>query len=689
MSTQHVPPPPTVAPLNGASPPPNGVVPTAAVAVPVAPNQPQVAAAVPVAPPIAAPVVAVPVAAAVVATPVAAPVAVAPPQAVPVVQAPVAAPVVSAPVAPVAAPVIATAAPVVQAPTAPVAAAPVIATPPVAQVAQAPVAPAPVAPVAQAPVAVTPPRAPVPAAAPAAVATTAAVAAPQPAAAKPAAAAPKPAAKPLPKILPPTRYGKPKTDWKTLSTVIIISLAMHGVGLAALGLIALSNPQILEEIFTEVMDTKEEAPDEPIVEQSLDQQKDVQEAPQDQSMSSSEQVFDLGPANMNINDLAPAQVKVEGDGVGLADIKFDNAASGRMSTAAKSALVRSMGGNSASEAAVAHGMRWLSKHQFPDGGWSFKHEAHADCKGQCTQSGTLKDGCRTGATGMALLAFLGGGHTHQNGDYQKEVKNGIEFLLKNAKDTPQGLDLCPTVVANEKMYTQGLCTIALSELAALTKDNRVKTAATGAVKFIVSGQNPKSGGWRYIPYPASRDPGDTSVVGWQIMALKSAKNAKLPVPGSAFKGAEQYLNSAQTNGGAQYMYDLQQKAPTPTMTAAGLLCRMYLGWDRKNKSLQEGVKYLATAKPAPNNMYYNYYATQVMHHWGGDEWTAWNGLMRDQLIRTQKKSKDGHMEGSWDLADPHGATGGRLYMSCLCIMTLEVYYRHLPIYRREGLKVEF
>ncbi|MDB5342409.1 MAG: hypothetical protein JWP89_786 [Schlesneria sp.] len=664
MSTQHVTPPPTVAPLNGASPP-NGAVPMAA--VPVAVNQPPVVAAVPVAPPIAAPVVAVPVVATpVVATPVATPVAVVPPQAVPVAHAPVA-----APIAPVAAPVIATAAPVVQTPTAPMTAAPVIAAPAVARVAQAPVATAPVA------------------VAPAPVATTAPVAAPQAAAAKPAAAAPKPAAKPLPKIIPPTRYGKPKTDWKTLSTVIMISLAMHGVGLAALGLIALSNPQILEEIFTEVMDTKEEVPDEPIVEQSLDQQKDVQEAPQDQNMSSSDQVFDLGPANMNINDLAPAQVKVEGDGVGLADIKFDNAASGRMSTAAKSALVRSMGGNSASEAAVAHGMRWLSKHQFPDGGWSFKHEAHADCKGQCTQSGTLKDGCRTGATGMALLAFLGGGHTHQNGDYQKEVKNGIEFLLKNAKSTPQGLDLCPTVVANEKMYTQGLCTIALSELAALTKDNRVKTAATGAVAFIVAGQNPKSGGWRYIPYPASADPGDTSVVGWQIMALKSAKNAKLPVPGSAFKGAELYLNAAQTNGGAQYMYDLQQKAPTPTMTAAGLLCRMYLGWDRKNKSLQEGVKYLAAAKPAPNNMYYNYYATQVMHHWGGDEWTTWNGAMRDQLIRTQKKSKDGHMEGSWDLADPHGATGGRLYMSCLCIMTLEVYYRHLPIYRREGLKVEF
>lgn len=484
------------------------------------------------------------------------------------------------------------------------------------------------------------------------------------------------------------KLGKQKTDWKTITSVITISAVMHAIALGACGLVVFHNPQILEEIFTEVTDDKE-ITDEPIVEQALDQPADIKETSDDQvSPMFSETNFEKGPADLNINDLEAAQVKVEGDAPGLVDIKFGDAG-GRMSAAAKASLVRSMGGNSASEAAVAHGMRWLAKHQFQDGGWSFEHEAHPDCKGACTQQGSLKGGCRTGATGMALLAFLGGGHTHQNGDYQKEVKNGVDFLLKNAKSTPQGLDLCPNVVANEKMYVQGLCTIALSELAALTKDNRVKSAATGAVQFIAQGQNPKSGGWRYVPYPASQDPGDTSVVGWQVMALKSAKNAKLPVPGSTFKGAELYLNAAQVEGGSKYVYDLSQKAPTPTMTAAALLCRMYLGWDRKNKGLQEGVKYLAASKPAPNNMYYNYYATQVMHHWGGDEWTAWNGVMRDQLVRTQKTAKDGHMQGSWDLSDPHGATGGRLYMSCLCIMTLEVYYRHLPIYRREGLKVEF
>lgn len=484
------------------------------------------------------------------------------------------------------------------------------------------------------------------------------------------------------------RLGQRKVDWKTLSTTILASAGFHALALIACTFIVIQNPQLLEEIFTEVTENKEIV-EEPIVEQALEQPNQILDSKADNvdQQNTSEMVFEKGPVDVNISDAPVAQLKAEGNAPGLADIKFDNAASGRMSAAAKKALVRSEGGNSASEAAVAYGMRWLSKHQFPDGGWSFDHDAHADCKGQCSQAGTLKGGGRTGATGFALLAFLGGGHTHQNGEYQKEVKNGVEFLLRSAKQTPQGLDLCPEVVSNEKMYVHGLCTIALSELAALTKDNRVKAAATGAVNYIVTGQNPKTGGWRYSH--GTPDPGDTSVVGWQIMALKSAKNAKLTFPASSFKGAEQYLNAAQVEGGAKYVYDLNQKTPTPTMTAAALLCRMYLGWDRKNKALQDGVKYLAATKPAPNNMYYNYYATQVLHHWGGDEWTTWNGQMRDQLIRTQKTGKDGHMQGSWDLADPHGAVGGRLYMTCLSVMTLEVYYRHLPIYKREGLKVEF
>ena len=115
---------------------------------------------------------------------------------------------------------------------------------------------------------------------------------------------------------------------------------------------------------------------------------------------------------------------------------------------------------------------------------------------------------------------------------------------------------------------------------------------------------------------------------------------------------------------------------------------MYLGWDQKKPGLVKGVAYLDQLKPSPNDMYYNYYATQVMHHHGGKEWDRWNAVMRDQLVKTQVRN--GPEEGAWPVsADPGGGSGGRLYTTCLSVMTLEVYYRFLPMYNRDKLKVTF
>jgi hypothetical protein len=106
---------------------------------------------------------------------------------------------------------------------------------------------------------------------------------------------------------------------------------------------------------------------------------------------------------------------------------------------------------------------------------------------------------------------------------------------------------------------------------------------------------------------------------------------------------------------------------------------MLLGWPRGERALVRGVSWLETQGPHPNDMYFNYYATQVMHHFGGSPWDHWNRQMRDSLIKTQ--AQQGHESGSWYFpGDEHGKVGGRLYATCLAAMTLEVYYRYLPIY---------
>jgi hypothetical protein len=115
---------------------------------------------------------------------------------------------------------------------------------------------------------------------------------------------------------------------------------------------------------------------------------------------------------------------------------------------------------------------------------------------------------------------------------------------------------------------------------------------------------------------------------------------------------------------------------------------MYLGWKKDNGALQRGVEKLGKMGPSKSNMYYNYYATQIMRHNGGDPWTKWNNVMRDQYVNTQ--AKDGAERGSWYIAGDHGAErGGRIYCTSMATMVLEVYYRHMPIYGKAAAEDDF
>jgi hypothetical protein len=234
------------------------------------------------------------------------------------------------------------------------------------------------------------------------------------------------------------------------------------------------------------------------------------------------------------------------------------------------------------------------------------------------------------------------------------------------------------------MYVQAICTIALAEAYGMTKDRRLRRPAEGGLAFIINAQNAKGGGWRYKP----GDVGDTSVVGWQIMALISGHNAKIPVPRNVFSGCTSFLNRVQLVTDKYTYYGYMKPEPKVSTSSVGLLCRMYLGWNEQTSGLKKGIQLLADTGPSKSNEYYNYYATQVMHHWGGEPWTAWNNVMREQLIETQVK--EGVSQGTWKPGTGHGPKqGGRLYTTCLNVMTLEVYYRHLPLYQRNAVQGDF
>jgi hypothetical protein len=241
-------------------------------------------------------------------------------------------------------------------------------------------------------------------------------------------------------------------------------------------------------------------------------------------------------------------------------------------------------------------------------------------------------------------------------------------------------DLAGASPRNDHMYTHGQATIVLCEAFAMTGDEELRIPAQKAVDFIANAQY-NDGGWRYHPRPKAQ--GDLSVVGWQVMALQSARAANLTVPDETMGMASLFLDEVASSDGGRYAY-MSKNSPTPTMTAEGLLCRMYLGWKKDRPGLNSGVEWLVSDENLPRasqpNIYYWYYGTQTLHHYGGPQWEQWNLKMRDVLTLTQRK--DGHAAGSWDPSGPHSGEGGRIYMTSLAICSLEVYYRHLPIFRQ-------
>jgi hypothetical protein len=274
---------------------------------------------------------------------------------------------------------------------------------------------------------------------------------------------------------------------------------------------------------------------------------------------------------------------------------------------------------------------------------------------------------------MALLAFQGAGQTHQIGEYKSQVRRGWRALLKMQD---QDGNFFHGTIDDHRLYSQAQATIAVCEIYGMTGDPEFAQPAQLAIDYAVKVQS-KKGGWRYRPGVDA----DLSVTGWFVMALQSARMAQLHVPESTLQRVSGYLDSVAVHGGSFYKYQAIRRGFNPAMTAEGLLCRQYLGWKQSDPRLHEGAEYLLENPISwdDRNVYYWYYATQVLHHLEGQQWDQWNRVMRKVLPRYQKRV--GRERGSWDPdGDRWGKHGGRLYTTCLSTYMLEVYYRHLPIY---------
>jgi hypothetical protein len=338
------------------------------------------------------------------------------------------------------------------------------------------------------------------------------------------------------------------------------------------------------------------------------------------------------------------------------------------------------------EEVIERGLAFLARQQRPEGNWSLQ--------GFPEGASLVSD---TAATALAVLAFQGAGYNHREFAYKDVVRGGLDYLLRGQKQT--GDLFVPLDDSSNRsvwLYSHSIAAIALCEAYGMTQEPALRQPAQRAIDFIVASQDQEHGGWRYSPGVGS----DTSVTGWMMMAMKSGELAGLSVPRAAYTRIGQWLDDAQQSPAQPYLYRYNPHAPdtaeqrhgravSKTMTAVGLLMRLYTGWKRDKAAMIQGAVYLGqnlpsagTTRDPQRDTYYWYYATQVMAHMGGDHWQRWIARLHPLLVNSQVRQ--GPYAGSWDpLAAPAyrwGPQAGRLYVTTMNLLSLEVQHRKLPLY---------
>jgi len=404
------------------------------------------------------------------------------------------------------------------------------------------------------------------------------------------------------------------------------------------------------------------------------------------------------------------------------------------------------GGTKESESAVELSLRWMAVNQSSNGRWDAEDfgagQVKFDANGVDREfAGKEAD---TGLTALVMLSFLGAGYTHEEGRYAVEVDHALDWLIGQ-----QGSDgnLCGNAEKFARMYCHAMATYCLAEAYGMQKevvlgpivdpealrlvmdngvlaavcvassatsqgllnavemngtvrnlqanmfaysirrvdDLRLRSALAKAVAFTIRQQDQQGGGWRYKQFQE----GDVSMLGWQLMSLKSAEIAGVNIPEAVRAKMKTFLESVrQGTSGGLFGYrrnsltrGRSSEPVTPTMTAEALFCQQMLGYPRDSDASTESIAYLMRSPPRLSDMnyYYWYYGTLAMYQHGGKPWQDWNNMVRDMLVEQQVQI--GPMAGTWDPNDEWGRYGGRLYSTALATLTLEVYYRLLPLYR--------
>ena len=299
-------------------------------------------------------------------------------------------------------------------------------------------------------------------------------------------------------------------------------------------------------------------------------------------------------------------------------------------------------------------LKYLASLQHIDGSWSLREGM---------------DGHPVAMTGYTLLAFMATGNLPDEGDYSKNVSQGMQYLL----DSIQPNGLYRGVSQGQYMYNHGIATIALAELYGETRSPTIRAKLQRAIDVIIKAQN-STGGWRY--QPQSRD-ADISVTVLQAVALRAAQESGLSVSKDVIEKAVNYVDSCYDQGTGGFCYQPGQGAGF-ARTAAAIYSLQVLG-KYDDARVKTGSAYLIQHITDRDHWTYgNYYAAPAQYMVGGETWRNWYSSVKEILLRSVQRTGD---TAHWGNPEQAGEDGS-IFLTAVGVHILAMPYHYLPLYQR-------
>jgi hypothetical protein len=344
------------------------------------------------------------------------------------------------------------------------------------------------------------------------------------------------------------------------------------------------------------------------------------------------------------------------------------------------------------DASMERALAWIAASQQPDGSFP-----------------TLPTG-QPGVTSLCVMAFMAHGHVPGSEPYGKNVERALKYILGCQKENgllalvgPRGPEITRNIsgeIGTPAAYSHAISALTVSELYGMSTEQQAKDMEEAITKALAASlvmqRWPKEteadhGGWRYVNDFDTWD-SDVSVTGWELMFLRSARNAGFDVPEKSVNDAVAYIRRAFNKEVGTFEYIINDSdTRSRGMAGAGILALAHSGLHDSPETKAAGewlleqsfanynqIETFGQIPYAHDRYHYGIFnSCQGMYQLGGRYWAEFFPPVVRTLLANQRP------EGSWD-ADSHmfDAPYGNTYTTALMVIALGAPNQLITIFQR-------